>query len=201
MTGRLKLHLGMKISNAMMMAWVTREIHAASRLRYVETTSSSSGRSAVRRCKRISAAVIFSGTSARDCSSAGRPFSSITGINHHQPACRRCCVISYYSLIRTAFVRCSCGLQRLKNTIFYWEPLITKGRVARTLIHVYKEFTGIGFGPALCALQWQKGCSEQTPAHDGHPRELPPVFPDGARHEEMISAPPARALQIPLLAC
>src|SRR3954451_9712194 len=48
MTGRLKFHFGMKINNAMMTAWVIREIHAASRRRYVETTSSSSGRSAVR---------------------------------------------------------------------------------------------------------------------------------------------------------
>src|SRR6266571_2815426 len=33
MTGRLKLHLGRKISNAIMTAWVIREIHAASRRR------------------------------------------------------------------------------------------------------------------------------------------------------------------------
>src|ERR1700724_3611791 len=33
MTGRLKFHFGIKISNAMMTAWVIREIHAASRRR------------------------------------------------------------------------------------------------------------------------------------------------------------------------
>ena len=86
MAGPLKFHFGIKISSAMMTACVISEIQAASRRRYVETTSSSSGRSAVRICKRVSPAVIFSGTSACDCSSAGRPFSSITGINHHQPA-------------------------------------------------------------------------------------------------------------------
>src|SRR5438270_3409821 len=160
MTGRLKFHFGIKISKAMMIAWVIREIHAASRRRYVETTSSSSGRSAVRICKRVSAAVIFSGTSARDCSSAGRPFSSITGINHHQPASRRYCVVSYYSLIRTAIVSCSCRHHDEKTAIPSGNYSLPRGQL-RVLTDVYRKFTGNVSAHVLCALQWQRGCSVQ----------------------------------------
>src|SRR4029077_8807834 len=81
MTAWFLVHFGTSKSSAIMMPCVTSEIHAASRRRYVETTSSA--RSTSSRWRWTSGAAGVS--TARSLLSAAPLWASITGINHHQP--------------------------------------------------------------------------------------------------------------------
>src|SRR5436305_14622154 len=92
-------------------------------------------------------------------------------------------------------------LPTMKKEQILVETTHYQGTNCRTLIHVYKEFTENAVVPAWCGLQWRQECSRRQPERAARRSVKPRAGCDCELRGEMISAPPAEALPIPLSVC